>query len=201
MQQDALKKQRRAHSSRSRNRARPSASHPVRQAQSSTSPHRAMCRRCARRSKTPCSPSTTRTRRRPAYQRKRCARKQPPAFPPTVSTLSCPMRKPPSTLLSTAARFAIPRRELELRHWRSKPQKPCLPHFARLTGPPRRSMRSSRAARSSLLSADAPWLPSRKQAKRCASRKSSLSLLKRSPNLSRRFAHASPTGPQRAPRS
>ena len=58
-----------------------------------------------------------------------------------------------------------------------------------------------RAAKSSLLSVDAPWLPSRRQAKRRASRKNSLSLLRHFPNLNRPFALVSPTGPLRAPQN
>ena len=201
MQQDAAKLRRGGPSSRSRNRARPSDSPPSKLARKSTSPHRAMCRRCAQRSRTLCSPSITRIRRRPACRRRRSARKQPPAFHPTASTPSSLMRKLLSTPLSTEVRFAIPKRALELRRWRSRPRKACLLHFARLMGPPRHSMRSFRAAKSSLLSADAPWLPSRRQAKRCASRKNSPSLLRHFPNLNRPFALVSPTGPLRAPQN
>ena len=76
-----------------------------------------------------------------------------------------------------------------------------LPHFAWLMGPPQHSTRSSRAARSSLLSADAPWLPSRRQAMRCASRKNSLSPPRSSLGSSSRFASALQTAPPRAQRA
>ena len=201
MRQDAAKLRRGELSNRSRNRARPSVSNPTRPVQAFTSPRRVLCRRCAQRSRMPFSPSITRIRRRPACRRRRSARKRPPAFHPTASMPSSLMRKLLSTLLLTAARFAIPKRALELRRWRSRPRKPCLPHFARLMDPPRHSMRSFRAAKSILLSADAPWLPSRRQAKRCASRKNSPSLLRHFPNLNRPFALVSPTGPLRAPQN
>ena len=201
MRQDAAKLRRGEPSSRSRNRARPPDSPPSKLVRKSTSPHHAMCRRCAQQSRTLCSPFITRIRRRPACRRRRSARNRPPAFHPTASMPSSLMRKLLSTLLSTAVRFAIRRQALELRRWRSRPRKPCLSHFARLMGAPRHSMRSSRAAKSSLLSADAPWLPSRRQAKRCASRKNSPSLLGHLPNLNRPFALVSPTGPLRAPQN